>query len=214
MEMNVNPDLIISQRNARAWSQQQLADISGLSLRTIQRIEKTGVSSHDSLQAICSAFDEEPSYFLISVDKSTTHQYTRKIMALCLSIVAIGVGGFYLAQASAETVGLNVRYQSENTDTHDSNPHNSNEGNWTYLATVGSSSELGLPDNFVLLIHPRNSDNGDITLDVSLKNATTDGNTFSTQPLPRVSGNLDNGVTITLEQEGGLMVSIIVSAAE
>ena len=41
MDMKVDSQKLIQLRNARAWSQQHLADVSGLSLRTIQRIEKT-----------------------------------------------------------------------------------------------------------------------------------------------------------------------------
>ncbi|MCG7649738.1 helix-turn-helix transcriptional regulator [Alteromonas sp. MmMcT2-5] len=47
MDMKVDSQKLIQLRNARAWSQQHLADVSGLSLRTIQRIEKTQSASHD-----------------------------------------------------------------------------------------------------------------------------------------------------------------------
>ncbi|WP_442871887.1 helix-turn-helix domain-containing protein [Colwellia sp. 75C3] len=42
--MQININVIKTQRNNRAWSQTQLGDVSGLSLRTIQRIENTGVA--------------------------------------------------------------------------------------------------------------------------------------------------------------------------
>lgn len=42
MEMQINKQLIKSKRVERAWSQSELAQVSGLSLRTIQRIEKSG----------------------------------------------------------------------------------------------------------------------------------------------------------------------------
>jgi len=44
-------------RVERAWTQQQLAEISSLSLRTIQRAEKHGNCSYETLLAIASAFD-------------------------------------------------------------------------------------------------------------------------------------------------------------
>ena len=37
MEMKINVELLKKFRNEKAWSQDQLADISGLSLRTIQQ---------------------------------------------------------------------------------------------------------------------------------------------------------------------------------
>jgi DNA-binding XRE family transcriptional regulator len=48
MKMELNKETLKSQRETRAWSQTQLADVSGLSLRTIQRIEKTGIASQES----------------------------------------------------------------------------------------------------------------------------------------------------------------------
>ncbi len=44
-------------RKERAWSQAQLAEIASLSIRTIQRAEKLGSCSYETLLAIASAFD-------------------------------------------------------------------------------------------------------------------------------------------------------------
>ena len=44
-------------RLERSWSQQQLADISGLSVRTIQRIEKGEPAGLETLKALAASFD-------------------------------------------------------------------------------------------------------------------------------------------------------------
>ena len=44
-------------RDERLWSQEDLADASGLSVRTIQRIEKDRLITRDSLKALAAAFD-------------------------------------------------------------------------------------------------------------------------------------------------------------
>jgi transcriptional regulator with XRE-family HTH domain len=44
-------------RVKRAWSQQQLADIAGVNVRTIQRIEHGDGASFESLKAVANAFD-------------------------------------------------------------------------------------------------------------------------------------------------------------
>jgi transcriptional regulator with XRE-family HTH domain len=46
-------------RQERNWSQEQLAELSGLSLRTIQRIEGSNTAGSDSLAALAAAFDIE-----------------------------------------------------------------------------------------------------------------------------------------------------------
>lgn len=57
MEQMINKDLVKKLRNERSWSQDQLATISGLSIRTVQRIESEGTSSLESKRALAAAFD-------------------------------------------------------------------------------------------------------------------------------------------------------------
>lgn len=51
--------LIQKLRLQRAWSQQHLAQVSGLSLRTIQRLENGQPASLESLKALAAAFDTD-----------------------------------------------------------------------------------------------------------------------------------------------------------
>lgn len=60
METVIHSARIIELRKAKAWSQQYLSDVAGLSLRTVQRIENHGAGSNDSLKAIAMAFDLTP----------------------------------------------------------------------------------------------------------------------------------------------------------
>lgn len=61
METSVNSEKIKQLRIERSWSQEKLSQASGLSLRTIQRIENEGVCSLDSRQAIAATFQVVPS---------------------------------------------------------------------------------------------------------------------------------------------------------
>jgi len=54
MEVRVDSNLIRSERENRGWSQGHLASVAGVSLRTIQRIEKTGSASFESVTALAS----------------------------------------------------------------------------------------------------------------------------------------------------------------
>jgi transcriptional regulator with XRE-family HTH domain len=58
--MSVSNQNIITLRKERGWSQEKLAAISGLSERTIQRIERDGNCSLDSKMALASAFEIAP----------------------------------------------------------------------------------------------------------------------------------------------------------
>jgi transcriptional regulator with XRE-family HTH domain len=57
MEMKVDPSYIKAQREQRAWSQEHLAEVTGLGLRTIQRIEKTGTASYESARSLAAVFE-------------------------------------------------------------------------------------------------------------------------------------------------------------
>jgi len=49
-------DQIKEQRIKRAWSQEELATISDIDVRTVQRIEKGHAASPDTLKAVANAF--------------------------------------------------------------------------------------------------------------------------------------------------------------
>jgi transcriptional regulator with XRE-family HTH domain len=59
-------------RLSKSWSQQQLADISGLSLRTIQRIEKDGNCSHESLLTLASIFELDIEEFTEKINENNS----------------------------------------------------------------------------------------------------------------------------------------------
>jgi len=57
MDVQVDRDLIRSEREKRAWSQEHLAGAAGIGARTIQRIEATGIASYESVRAISAALE-------------------------------------------------------------------------------------------------------------------------------------------------------------
>ena len=59
MDMRINSELIKAEREKRAWSQEHLASVTALGLRTINRIETTGRASHESVKALASVFGIE-----------------------------------------------------------------------------------------------------------------------------------------------------------
>lgn len=56
MDMKVDSNRIRSERENRGWSQEHLGNAAGLSLRTVQRIEKTGTASFESVTALAAVF--------------------------------------------------------------------------------------------------------------------------------------------------------------
>ena len=55
--MNINAALVKKLRTEKSWSQEELATVSGLNLRTVQRIESEATASLQSKKALAAAFD-------------------------------------------------------------------------------------------------------------------------------------------------------------
>lgn len=64
--MKIHAPIIVQLRHQHGWSQQQLADICGLSLRTIQRVENTGTASLETRKALAAAFHKSHHELLVS----------------------------------------------------------------------------------------------------------------------------------------------------
>lgn len=67
--MKINAQLVVTLRNRKSWSQEELATAAGLNLRTIQRIETDGVISLQSRKALASAFDVDVTDLDIQEDR-------------------------------------------------------------------------------------------------------------------------------------------------
>ena len=56
-------------RGSRNWTQQHLAEVCDLSMRTIQRVEKDGVASNETVAAYATTFQLDAAELLISTDQ-------------------------------------------------------------------------------------------------------------------------------------------------
>ncbi|WP_340678988.1 helix-turn-helix transcriptional regulator [Paraglaciecola sp.] len=59
-DVKLNKDKIQKLRAIKCWSQDELATASGLSIRTIQRVEKSGTASLETTKALASVFVVSP----------------------------------------------------------------------------------------------------------------------------------------------------------
>ena len=67
--MLVNSAKMKHLRQNKNWTQQHLADVCGLSMRTIQRVEKDGVASNETVGAYASIFEIPAAQLLVSVEE-------------------------------------------------------------------------------------------------------------------------------------------------
>lgn len=57
MQLNPDGEKIRRWRDERCWSQEHLAEVAGIGLRTVQRIENGGKASRESVMALAAAFN-------------------------------------------------------------------------------------------------------------------------------------------------------------
>ncbi len=87
-------------RSERGWTQQHLADACALSLRTIQRVEKEGAGSRETLMSLCAVFEVDQSH--LQNASSSVHSAissmpaSSRVWALGISALFGGITGAFL----------------------------------------------------------------------------------------------------------------------
>jgi transcriptional regulator with XRE-family HTH domain len=100
--MDLNSTKIREIRTSKGWTQQQLAEISDLSLRTIQRVEVQGLGSLETSKSLAAAFEVERDLLLTAMNNPTKDKGPSKRINtyfLLLSFMAgslIGAMGLWL----------------------------------------------------------------------------------------------------------------------
>src|SRR5690242_1236478 len=106
MDMKAKSSLIRKYRTERLWSQEQLAEISGLGLRTIQRLEARGSGSQESIKALAAVFNVEADTLFWRDGAFQTYKHKQwgfamlTIMALLATII-LGINDALLSLPAA-----------------------------------------------------------------------------------------------------------------
>jgi len=77
MDMKVKANIVKDNRQKKLWSQDQLAQACGLGLRTIQRIEKSGSASYESIRAIASVFEIDSDVLIYNEQEFISYKHTQ-----------------------------------------------------------------------------------------------------------------------------------------
>ena len=95
--MRLIDNVIAQARTRQGWTQEHLASVAGVSTRTIQRVEATGIASADTAQALCAVLD------LNIAEIGNNQQVKHAAIALSLPALVValligGILGFVFAQ--------------------------------------------------------------------------------------------------------------------
>lgn len=105
-QMKINGEAVRALRERKSWSQEHLASASGLSVRTVQRVEVEGIASAETRLALAAALDV-PVADLIPSPPSTTAPVEdgRFESVMRKTLLGLGVG---IALAFALVIFLNA----------------------------------------------------------------------------------------------------------
>ena len=163
--MQLEVQTIRAERERRAWSQEQLAEVSGLSLRTIQRVETAGSASFETARALAAVFEVDVSTLrapMRLVEPATSHHggRVRKWSFLGFAASLLLSLGFFLApSAHAGEVTLNVTLELNEEKL----------GDHQLVATEGKSAEIRLDGQVRLFVNPIVTADGSILLSMRVE---------------------------------------------
>ncbi|MDC8832890.1 helix-turn-helix domain-containing protein [Alteromonas gilva] len=103
----MNIEVLKNQRIKNNWTQQHLAKICGLSLRTIQRVEKTGITSAETVGALCAVFKINQKEIVVQATNTSMcskvyHEYKAALYILLISQFVGIFGVFYSINSLSE----------------------------------------------------------------------------------------------------------------
>jgi transcriptional regulator with XRE-family HTH domain len=142
MDMKINHHLLRQEREQRAWTQSQLAAVAGLSMRTVQRIERNGIAAKESAMALASALELDVGTLLMVSEKPVGAKKYRHWWGLGAIFASLLISLGWWSTAAAEQVMIHLSVQTEAGDNKE----------MQLLNELGAPSEINLDQQFRLLV--------------------------------------------------------------
>jgi transcriptional regulator with XRE-family HTH domain len=108
MYMQLNTQRVRMERELRGWSQEHLAATAGLSTRTIQRVEASGIASSETATALAAVFGLALADLRSLPSSSPSRPWRRRLMAALGSAGLVAVGLLIASQAQAAKLLLDM----------------------------------------------------------------------------------------------------------
>lgn len=145
MDMKINKEILRRERELRAWTQSHLAEVADLSMRTVQRIERTGDVSMESAGALAAALNIDLAVLMeapITPDEITpAKSRPYKLWSAIGVISAVLVFAGWWSSAAAEQVVVSLSIEASGRVYSD----------MMLLDEIGRESEMTLDNQFRML---------------------------------------------------------------
>lgn len=197
--MQVNVDRLKAERQKRAWSQEHLAEAAGLGLRTIQRIESSGVASNETIKSLAAVFECSIQDLLAA--EVTVHRLAFWKRPLSIGAVASFAAAsvvFLVARATAGEVMLDVVLGGDDPDVKV----------FKLVTEEGHQAEARLEQQLRIVLTPTLQQNDLILLSAEIY--AYDGQEFKLVSTPKVltRNGVDAKIQIGLSDGQNIQMSI------
>ncbi len=219
MTMHVDSKRIRTEREQRAWSQEHLASVADVSLRTIQRVERTGLASYDTAQAVAAVFELDVAELRVAASapaplmpapaalvpapaeplaagpnaRSRGRRYWGLAASLAL-VAATLFGHVAYAQQVKLDVALAVNEQQL--------------GQHQIVADAGANAEIRLEGQMKLVVVPTVAPEGNIALSIRMYEYADDGFALVSEPKLLAADNDEVEVKLTSKRGNVFRVAI------
>jgi transcriptional regulator with XRE-family HTH domain len=119
VDMHVNRQWIRSERERRAWSQEQLALAAGIGVRTLQRVESVGVASNETAMALAAVFGCELETLRVEPGRAFPTRWSDAWRAVAAGAAALLLaGGLFLSTREAHAADIQLEVALTATQEH------------------------------------------------------------------------------------------------
>jgi transcriptional regulator with XRE-family HTH domain len=159
--MQIDSARIRAERERRAWSQEQLAEVTGVSLRTVQRVETSGSASFETARALAAVFEVEVALLRLQpgVARLPRRIALRARYAGLATALVLVFGALFMRTAHAGEIALEVELELNNEKL----------GQHQLVATEGKSAQFVFDGQMRLYVNPIVTNDGSILLSMRVE---------------------------------------------
>jgi transcriptional regulator with XRE-family HTH domain len=186
--MQIDGNKVRSERERRAWSQEHLAEVAGLSLRTVQRIENSGAASFETARALAAVLEMDVALLALR----PPHPARKRVYywGVAAAVVAGLIGMLVAQQVQAAQVMLDVNLSLNEKPLSRSQ----------LITAEGKSAEIRLEGQVRVIISPEVQPDGSVLLSVNIDEFAT---TWVRVAEPKLQANENDEATVSVTSSRG-----------
>jgi transcriptional regulator with XRE-family HTH domain len=199
MEMQLDSKRIRAEREKRAWSQEHLATVAELSLRTIQRVETAGTASFETARAIAVVLEIDVAELRVAEVAPRAPRSGKLGWMSAAAALVLAVSAFLARDAFAGQVMLDVGLSLNDQQL----------GKHQLITEEGKDAEIRLEGQIRLIVAPTVTPDGTIALSIRMYEFA--GGQFVLVSEPRLLAADNQKVELALTSRGGNVFRIAIN---